>query len=221
MRPCMKPKVLVFIVAYNAAKTIDNVVRRISPSLTESYDIEILIIDDASHDCTFEHSHHISNASGLPFPVHALFNPVNQGYGGNQKLGYHYAIEKSFDFVALLHGDGQYAPERLSDLLEPLRHGDADAVFGSRMLTRPRRASRQHAIVQISGQQNSELDSEQATPHPSQRVPLWLPCLFREGSRDDSIRAQYQRFSFRYGNNRSIVGCAPTDHRSSDPHLLW
>ena len=66
--------------------------------------------------------------------MRALFNPVNQGYGGNQKLGYHYAIEKGFDFVALLHGDGQYAPECLPRLLDPLRRGEADAVMGSRML---------------------------------------------------------------------------------------
>jgi glycosyltransferase involved in cell wall biosynthesis len=65
-----------------------------------------------------------------------LYNPVNQGYGGNQKIGYHYAIENGFDFVALLHGDGQYAPEMLGALTEPLRQGEADAVFGSRMLVR-------------------------------------------------------------------------------------
>ena len=132
----MKPKVLIFIVAYNAERTIDNVVRRIPPGLSESYDIEILIIDDASHDSTFERSYRISKAAELPFRVHALFNPVNQGYGGNQKLGYRYAIDNRFDFVVLLHGDGQYAPERLSELLKPLRDGHADAVFGSRMLVR-------------------------------------------------------------------------------------
>ena len=36
--------------------------------------------------------------------------------------------------VALVHGDGQYAPERLPDLLTPLLSGEADAVFGSRMM---------------------------------------------------------------------------------------
>ena len=65
-----------------------------------------------------------------------LFNPVNQGYGGNQKIGFHFALNENFDFVALLHGDGQYAPESLPDLLAPLLSGDADAVFGSRMLSR-------------------------------------------------------------------------------------
>ena len=129
-----RPRVLVFIVAYNAEKTISQVVRRIPKNLAETYDLEVLIIDDASCDATFAESHSVSKAELLPCPVRALFNPVNQGYGGNQKLGYHYAIEKGFDFVALLHGDGQYAPECLSQLLEPLRQGEADAVMGSRML---------------------------------------------------------------------------------------
>ena len=70
----------------------------------------------------------------MPFHLHVLVNPENQGYGGNQKLGYHYALNNDFDFVALLHGDGQYAPEFLPALAEPLREGSADVVFGSRML---------------------------------------------------------------------------------------
>src|SRR5262249_13437411 len=70
-----------------------------------------------------------------PFKVTVLYNPVNMGYGGNQKIGFHYAIENRFDFVALLHGDGQYAPDMLATLTEPLLTGEADAVFGSRMLT--------------------------------------------------------------------------------------
>ena len=33
-----------------------------------------------------------------------LRNHYNQGYGGNQKVGYAHAICERFDFVALLHG---------------------------------------------------------------------------------------------------------------------
>ena len=84
----------------------------------------------------------VSDKSGLAefahaltrFKIKILFNPQNQGYGGNQKIGYHYAILNNFDFVALLHGDGQYAPEMLPALVGPLKDGPADAVFGSRML---------------------------------------------------------------------------------------
>ena len=65
-----------------------------------------------------------------------LRNEYNQGYGGNQKVGYAFAIREGFDFVAMMHGDGQYAPEELPKLVAPLRDGQADAVFGSRMMTR-------------------------------------------------------------------------------------
>lgn len=126
------PKVLIFIVAYNAEQTIQNVIHRIPSSLTK-FDTHILIIDDSSRDQTFERARELEDT---PFPTTVLFNPVNQGYGGNQKLGFHYAIQERFDFVALVHGDGQYAPECLPDLLQPLINGEADAVFGSRMMGR-------------------------------------------------------------------------------------
>ena len=91
-----------------------------------------------------------------------LFNPVNQGYGGNQKIGYHFAIERGFDFVALVHGDGQYAPECLPDLVRPLRDGEADAVFGSRMLEKAARAARRHAALQVRRQQDPDAGSRTA-----------------------------------------------------------
>jgi glycosyltransferase involved in cell wall biosynthesis len=125
-----RARVLIFIVAYNAERTIQSVLRRI-PSELSQHDTRVLIIDDSSSDGTFERAREIEGAS---FPIIVLFNPVNQGYGGNQKIGFHYAIREKFDYVALVHGDGQYAPERLPDLLQPLLSGDADAVFGSRML---------------------------------------------------------------------------------------
>ncbi len=131
-----KPRLLVFVVAYNAERAIDEVLGRIPHALCEEYDVEVLVIDDSSQDRTFEKSQRLLQAGSLPFPLHVLFNPVNQGYGGNQKIGYHYAIKQGFDFVALVHGDGQYAPECLPDLVRPLREGEADAVFGSRMLER-------------------------------------------------------------------------------------
>ena len=134
-RPAGRRRILIFIVAYNAERTIKDVLRRVPAALRE-HDTEILVIDDSSQDRTFEKGHEAVIAGDSPFPVTVLFNPVNQGYGGNQKIGFHYAIEKDFDVVALVHGDGQYAPECLPDLLQPILDGEADAVFGSRMMGR-------------------------------------------------------------------------------------
>jgi glycosyltransferase involved in cell wall biosynthesis len=133
--PDRNKRVLIFIVAYNAERTIQDVVRRIPASLAR-YDTEILIIDDSSRDDTFGRAHVLEKDAETPFPIRVLYNPVNQGYGGNQKIGFRYAIENGFDIVALVHGDGQYKPECLPDLLQPLLDEEADAVFGSRMMAR-------------------------------------------------------------------------------------
>ncbi|PYO44942.1 MAG: glycosyltransferase family 2 protein [Gemmatimonadetes bacterium] len=129
-----RPRLLIFIVAYNAERTIQDVLARIPHGLADDYHVEVLVIDDSSPDQTFERGEEVRGSQTLPFKLHVLFNPINQGYGGNQKIGFHFAIERDFDFVALVHGDGQYAPECLPGLVEPLAKGEADAVFGSRMM---------------------------------------------------------------------------------------
>lgn len=125
------PRLLIFVVAYNAEGTISDVLRRIPverlPARTD-----ILVIDDQSCDNTSREALRFSpSLEGVGLTV--LYNPVNQGYGGNQKIGYHYAIEKGYDAVALLHGDGQYAPEVLPDLVAPVLNGECDLCLGSRM----------------------------------------------------------------------------------------
>ena len=136
-----RKRLLVFIVAYRAESTIGDVLARIPDALTHDFHVEVLIIDDGSRDTTFSRADEYLQILGRIFPVHVLYNPINLGYGGNQKVGYHYAIVNGFDIVALLHGDGQYAPECLPDLVRPIARGEADAVLGSRMME-PRAALR-------------------------------------------------------------------------------
>jgi glycosyltransferase involved in cell wall biosynthesis len=128
-----RPRLLVFIVAYQAETTLRAVLDRIPRSVFEVFDTEILVVDDASVDRTYEIGR-IYQERHPDFPLTVLRNAHNQGYGGNQKLGYAYAIAQRFDIVAMVHGDGQYAPEELPRLLQPLHQGRADAVFGSRMM---------------------------------------------------------------------------------------
>ena len=129
-----RQRLLVFIVAYNAEKTIQQTLGRIPARLLHDYDVEVLVIDDSSTDRTFDRGELLRRDETLPFALTVLFNPENQGYGGNQKIGFHYAIQRGFDFVALIHGDGQYAPECLLELITPLATDQADVVFGSRMM---------------------------------------------------------------------------------------
>lgn len=124
-------KIAIFVIAYNAESTLKSVIDRIPESIKRKV-AEIFVFDDHSKDKTYE--------VGLKYKSDACINNLNiyrneknLGYGGNQKRGYNYAVAKGYDIVVMLHGDGQYAPEVLADLLEPLEKGNADMVFGSRM----------------------------------------------------------------------------------------
>jgi glycosyltransferase involved in cell wall biosynthesis len=128
-------KIAIFIVAYNAADTLANVIDRIPDSLKNRVK-EIFVFDDFSKDSTYligvgyKKIHNLSN-------LHVYKNPKNLGYGGNQKKGYNYAISRGYDIVVMLHGDAQYAPEKIPSLLPLLENDMADMVFGSRMKGNP------------------------------------------------------------------------------------
>ncbi|HEX4167067.1 MAG TPA: bifunctional glycosyltransferase/class I SAM-dependent methyltransferase [Bryobacteraceae bacterium] len=122
----------IFIVAYNALTTLGNVLKRITPDVWQNVE-QVAVFDDASQDATYELAVGIQAMTNLP-KLRVLKHTQNLGYGGNQKAGYRYFIEEGFDVVVLLHGDGQYAPELLSHMYAPLVRGEADAVFGSRMM---------------------------------------------------------------------------------------
>jgi 2-polyprenyl-3-methyl-5-hydroxy-6-metoxy-1,4-benzoquinol methylase len=122
----------ILIVTFNAVTTLTKVLKRITPNVWKNVE-EIAVFDDASQDATYELAMGLKHFRQLE-KLQVLSNSKNLGYGGNQKAGYRYFMEKGFDIVVLLHGDGQYAPEILSHLYHPIVADEADAVFGSRML---------------------------------------------------------------------------------------
>jgi glycosyltransferase involved in cell wall biosynthesis len=122
----------ILIVAYNAVTTLAKVFRRIPQEVWDNVE-EVVVFDDSSQDDTYELALGYKEVSKIHH-LNVYKNPQNLGYGGNQKLGYEYFIAKGFDAVVLLHGDGQYAPEILAHLYHPIVAGEADAVFGSRMM---------------------------------------------------------------------------------------
>ncbi len=131
--PPRRKRIAIFIVTYNAATTLASVLDRIAPEVWEKVE-EVFVFDDSSQDDTYLIGRGYKTLHGRA-KLNVFRNEKNQGYGGNQIRGYRYALEKGYDIVVLLHGDGQYAPEVLPELLAPLERGDADAVFGSRMMT--------------------------------------------------------------------------------------
>jgi len=126
------PKIGILIVAYNAASTLAKVLDRIPADFRPRIS-QVFVCDDASEDATYLVGLGYKQLS-QDLPLIVIRQPQNLGYGGNQKAGYKLAIEHGLDIIVLLHGDGQYAPECLDDIVRPLADGTCDAVFGSRML---------------------------------------------------------------------------------------
>ena len=127
-----KKKIGVLIVTYNAVKTLAPTIERISPELMEKID-EIFVFDDHSNDKTYEAALEYKKSKALD-KLKIYHNKKNLRYGGNKKAGYRYAIDNGFDIVVLLHGDGQYAPEVMAELIAPVENDSADLVMGSRMM---------------------------------------------------------------------------------------
>ena len=117
-----RPRRVIVLPAYRAAKTLVEVVGDIPPGHAD----RILLVDDASADAT------VSVATALRLDV--IRHKRNRGYGGNQKTCYRQALEMGADVVVMLHPDGQYDPAIIPNLCKVIEEGDADIVLGSRWL---------------------------------------------------------------------------------------
>src|SRR5690242_14194706 len=122
-----KKRIGIFIIAYNAVNKLDWTIDRIPTEVWDKVE-EVFLFDDCSTDNTYYAAIGYKHVKQLDkFTAHR--NLQNLRYGGNQKAGYQYAIERGLDIVVMLHADGQYAPEVLNELLEPLGQGEVDMVF--------------------------------------------------------------------------------------------
>lgn len=117
-----EPKIVIVLPAYNAAKTLQRTLNEI-PVVFRKH---IILVDDASQDNTVE----IAKQAGIQVFEHKK----NCGYGGNQKTCYTEALASGADIIVMLHPDHQYDAKVIPDLTYPILRGEADAVFGSRML---------------------------------------------------------------------------------------
>ncbi len=127
-----KKRIGILVVAYNAVTTLSATLKRIPQDVWENIE-EVAVFDDASKDETFELAVGFKTLFGIE-KLTVLRNEKNLGYGGNQMRGYKYFMDRGFDVVVMVHGDGQYAPEVIAELYAPIVAGEADAVFGSRMM---------------------------------------------------------------------------------------
>jgi glycosyltransferase involved in cell wall biosynthesis len=116
-------KVVVVLPAFNAEKTLQNTYNEIPKDIVD----EIILVDDASKDRTFE----LAERIGIR---HAIRHEKNRGYGGNQKTCYKKALELGADIIIMLHPDYQYTPKLIVAMASIIASGLYPVVLGSRIL---------------------------------------------------------------------------------------
>ncbi len=116
------PKVIVVMPARQAAATLEQTFAAIPTDVVD----EVILVDDHSTDDTVRLAREL--------PLHLVWHPHQTGYGANQKTCYLEALQRDADVVVMLHPDGQYEPELIPSMIEPIVSGEADLVMGSRLL---------------------------------------------------------------------------------------
>jgi glycosyltransferase involved in cell wall biosynthesis len=126
----MVENVFVLMPAYNAGATVERVFARIPPEAKQRIR-RYVAVDDGSKDDTAAALARLQ----AEFPnLVVLTHETNRGYGEAEKTLLRYALREGADAGVLLHSDGQYSPEKIPELLDPLDRDAADLVQGSRML---------------------------------------------------------------------------------------
>ncbi len=113
----------VIMPSYNDKGTIKEIIERVKKA--EPFDKEIIIVDDCSTDGTRDILKGI-NEEGIK----VLFHEKNIGKGGAVRTGF---SEAKGDIVIIQDSDLEYDPREISSLIQPIKDGVADVVYGSRL----------------------------------------------------------------------------------------
>ena len=110
--------------AYNESGAVADVVRSLHQHAPE---FDVLVVDDGSTD---ETGHHARAAGAAVVRL-----PYNLGIGGAVQTGFTYALERGYDYMAQVDGDGQHEPAELARLVTAMREDPSlDMVCGSRFV---------------------------------------------------------------------------------------
>ncbi|MDR2346111.1 MAG: glycosyltransferase family 2 protein [Planctomycetaceae bacterium] len=118
----------ILIPVYNEENLLEQSIDRIiAASLPPSFEIEIIIVDDASTDSTPEI---IRKLCRKYHNITAIMQPQNKGKGAAIRLAINIA---KGDYIIFQDADLEYNPNDYYDLLIPLIENKADVVYGSRL----------------------------------------------------------------------------------------
>lgn len=126
-------KVSIIIPCYNEKNTIERAIEAVRNAPIE--DKEIIVVDDCSDDGTQT----LLREKLSDRVARVIYHPRNRGKGAALHSGFEAATG---DVILIQDADLEYNPEEYPLLLEPIRSGQADAVFGSRFM-----GGRPHRVV--------------------------------------------------------------------------
>jgi glycosyltransferase involved in cell wall biosynthesis len=115
-------KILAIIPAFNAEKTIGEVVEGLLSTFDKS---DILVVDDGSSDSTYE----IAGNKGL----RAIKHSKNSGKGAALKTGFRIALDDGYNAVLTLDSDLQHPTMLAENFIQKFERGEADIILGNRM----------------------------------------------------------------------------------------
>jgi glycosyltransferase involved in cell wall biosynthesis len=115
----------VVIPAFNEEPTVADVIREI-PAEAAGLATETIVVVDGARDATAREA---ISAGALVCDV-----PVNRGQGAALKLGYWLARARGARVIVTIDADGQYEPEEIGRVVQPILADQADFVSGSRRL---------------------------------------------------------------------------------------
>ncbi|TQV72550.1 glycosyltransferase family 2 protein [Denitrobaculum tricleocarpae] len=118
-------KLIVQIPCFNEEDTLPQTVADIPRQIEGIEKVEILIIDDGSHDNTVA----VAKKIGVD---HIVENTRNIGLAGSFQKGVDRCLELGADIIVNTDGDNQYAGGDIPALVRPILDGKADVVVGDR-----------------------------------------------------------------------------------------
>ncbi|MEK0313619.1 glycosyltransferase family 2 protein [Cohnella sp. 56] len=120
-------KIVVFIPAYNEEPSIGRVIRAVPREFLPGCKVEVVVIDDGSHDGTVR----AARAAGAD---HILSWPSNRGLGAAVREGLRQCCLLDADIGLMIDADDEYPAEQLPEVLGPIINGEADYTMGSRFM---------------------------------------------------------------------------------------
>jgi dolichol-phosphate mannosyltransferase len=125
-------KILLCPVAFNESIKLKNAIERFLKSPDRNR-LDYLIIDDGSTDGTTD-----MIAGFAQDGVKTIKHSTRQGVGAAIRTAIRFAKNNGYDILVIMAGNDKDNPDEVSLLIDPILHGKADVVQGSRYLNGPR-----------------------------------------------------------------------------------